>query len=118
MCGIAGYLGAEADPRAGAEIVERMISTIEHRGPDDSGCWIDERGRVGLGNRRLSIVDLTPDGHQPMSSSNGRYVVTYNGEIYNHERLREDLARLGHSFRGHSDTEVLLAAVTQWGLAS
>jgi len=118
MCGIGGYLGAEVDPRHGAGVVEQMISTIAHRGPDDSGCWIDERGRVGLGNRRLAIVDLTPDGHQPMSSAEGRYVVTYNGEIYNHEPLREDLTRLGHGFRGHSDTEVLLAAVTEWGVAA
>jgi asparagine synthase (glutamine-hydrolysing) len=116
MCGIAGYLGPEANRDIGARIVDRMTGTIVHRGPDDGGVWIEERGRVGLGNRRLAIVDLSPEGHQPMESSDGRYVVTYNGEVYNFEELRRELERLGQPFRGHSDTEVLLAAVTHWGL--
>jgi len=116
MCGIAGYLGPEDNREAMAEIVEGMTRTIVHRGPDDGGLWIEERGRVALGNRRLAIVDLSPEGHQPMESSDGRYVITYNGEVYNFEELRGELESLGHGFRGHSDTEVILAAVTRWGL--
>jgi asparagine synthase (glutamine-hydrolysing) len=116
MCGIAGYLRPEANREKGAEIVKGMTRTIVHRGPDDGGVWIDERGRVALGNRRLAIVDLSPEGHQPMESADGRYVITYNGEVYNFEELRRELERLGDGFRGHSDTEVILAAVTRWGL--
>ena len=116
MCGIAGYLGPEANLEAGAELVERMTHTIIHRGPDDGGVWIEQRGRVGLGNRRLAIVDPSPEGHQPMESVDGRYVITYNGEVYNYKELHTELERLGHRFRGHSDTEVILAAVATWGL--
>lgn len=116
MCGIAGYLGPEANREAGAAIADRMTRTIVHRGPDDGGVWIEERGRVALGNRRLAIVDLSPEGHQPMESADGRYVITYNGEVYNFKELRRDLERLGQEFRGHSDTEVILSAVTRWGL--
>jgi asparagine synthase (glutamine-hydrolysing) len=116
MCGIAGYLGPEANREAGAAIVERMTRAIVHRGPDDGGVWIDERGRVGLGNRRLAIVDLSPEGHQPMESTDGRHIITFNGEVYNFEELRKELERLGHAFRGHSDTEVILTAVTRWGI--
>ena len=109
-------MGPEANRETVAEIVEGMTRTILHRGPDDGGVWIEERGRVALGNRRLAIVDLSPEGHQPMESADGRYVITYNGEVYNFEELRRELERLGHGFRGHSDTEVILAAVTRWGL--
>src|SRR5436309_13565426 len=118
MCGIAGYAGPEANPAACARIVEGMTDTVVHRGPDDSGSWIEERGRVGLGNRRLAIVDLSPEGHQPMHSADDRFVITYNGEVYNHEELRKQLEGAGHRFRGHSDTEVILASVTQWGVHS
>jgi asparagine synthase (glutamine-hydrolysing) len=118
MCGIAGFLGPEANREAATAIVDRMTRTILHRGPDDGGIWVDERGRVALGNRRLAIVDLSPEGHQPMESADGRYVITYNGEVYNFEELRGELEGLGGGFRGHSDTEVILAAVTRWGLES
>jgi asparagine synthase (glutamine-hydrolysing) len=116
LCGIAGYVGPESKRERAAEIAEGMIRTIAHRGPDDGGVWIDEKARVALGNRRLAIVDLSPEGHQPMESADGRYVITYNGEVYNFEELRNQLEHLGHGFRGRSDTEVILAAVVRWGL--
>src|SRR5579885_823118 len=93
-----------------------MAHALAHRGPDDAGAWVDAAAGVALGHRRLAIIDLSPEGHQPMLSADGRYVVVFNGEIYNYRALRQELAARGHRFRGHSDTEVLLAAVSQWGL--
>lgn len=116
MCGIAGILATSA--AAAALDVRRMLEPIEHRGPDDSGQWVDVDAGVALGHRRLSIIDLSPQGHQPMHSASGRHVVVYNGEIYNFEALRQELERAGASppWRGHSDTEVLLAAIEAWGV--
>lgn len=115
MCGIAGWLGSPAhdDPY---EILGRMSGAISHRGPDDSGMYIDEETGVALGSRRLSIIDLSESGHQPMESSSGRYVITYNGEIYNYRSIRDDLEKIGCRFKGNSDTEVLLTACDRWGL--
>jgi asparagine synthase (glutamine-hydrolysing) len=93
-----------------------MAGTLRHRGPDDEGGWSSPDGRVGLGFRRLAIVDLTESGHQPMSSRSGRFTIVFNGEVYNHAALGRELAGLGHTFRGTSDTEVILAAVEAWGL--
>jgi len=97
-----------------------MAGALAHRGPDDQGCWVDSEIGVGLGHRRLSIVDLSPHGHQPMQSADGRFVLTYNGEIYNHAELRAELdsARMApdDGWRGHSDTETLLQAISTWGL--
>jgi asparagine synthase (glutamine-hydrolysing) len=93
-----------------------MTAPITHRGPDDEGVWCDAAAGVVLGFRRLSIVDLSQEGHQPMRSASGRYVIVFNGEIYNFPDLRAELEGKGHRFRGHSDTEVLLAAVDEWGL--
>src|SRR5690606_28569001 len=89
-----------------------------HRGPDDSGLWVDERVGVALAHRRLSIIDLTPQGHQPMVSHTGRYVIVYNGEIYNYGDIRDTLERSRRApcWRGRSDTEVVLAALEAWGL--
>lgn len=98
------------------EQANRMAATLVHRGPDAQGAWSDEDIRIGLGHRRLSIIDLSREGHQPMQSANGRYVMIYNGEIYNFHDLRTELNLLGHSFRGHSDTEVILAGFVQWGI--
>jgi asparagine synthase (glutamine-hydrolysing) len=116
VCGIAGFID---DSGAGAGELEaqvlRMAAAIAHRGPDDAGAWVDERCGVALGHRRLSILDLSPLGHQPMTSASGRFAVSYNGEIYNYRELRTELAQRGAHFRGQSDTEVLLAAVEQWG---
>ena len=118
MCGITGFLDlspqtAEAQLES---IVSRMTDTIIHRGPDDSGIWQDETAGVALGFRRLAILDLSPTGHQPMLSSDGRYVIVYNGEVYNFAELRTELEKLNHKFRGTSDTEVMLAAFCQWGI--
>lgn len=93
-----------------------MADRLRHRGPDDGGTWGDETVGLALGHRRLAIVDLSPEGHQPMLSANGRYVMVFNGEIYNFRDLRQQLLALGHGFRGHSDTEVMLAAFCQWGV--
>jgi asparagine synthase (glutamine-hydrolysing) len=95
--------------------IRLMSDTLLHRGPDDEGHWIDAEAGVALGFRRLSIIDLSPEGHQPMTSADGRYVLIFNGEIYNFRELRRELDSAGHSFRGHSDTEVMLAAFSQWG---
>src|SRR5215212_5572063 len=114
MCGIAGIISPRPLDRAA---VQRMIDPIAHRGPDDEGLWIDETRRIGFGHRRLSIVDLSPLGHQPMESTDGRYVLSYNGEIYNHVALRaEDDAAGPRAWRGHSDTETLIEAIALWGL--
>jgi len=115
MCGIAGLL-TTGRPEPG--LVRRMIDPIAHRGPDDQGVWTDAEGGVGLGHRRLSIVDLSPLGHQPMESTDGRWVISYNGEIYNHAALRAELeaAGLAGGWRGHSDTETLVACIAAWGL--
>ena len=117
MCGIVGFvdslktLGGE-DLRA---IVDRMSASVLHRGPDDGGSWAEPAAGLALGHRRLSILDLSPEGHQPMVSADGRLVVVFNGEIYNFIELRNLLESAGHRFRGHSDTEVLLAGFSQWG---
>lgn len=117
MCGIAGYLTLGSPT---ARSVERMIGSLVHRGPDDAGTWIDSDAGVGLGHRRLSIVDLSPAGHEPMVSASGRFVVTYNGEIYNHQALRSELEAGGIApeggWRGHSDIETFLQAIDCWGL--
>jgi asparagine synthase (glutamine-hydrolysing) len=120
MCGIAGFLDSgrsrsrvELEAAAG-----RMRDSLRHRGPDDSGSWVDESQGIVLAHTRLAIVDLSPAGHQPMVSSDGRLVITYNGEIYNHHEIRAELVAKGHSFRGHSDTEVVLEACAAWGVTA
>jgi len=117
MCGIAGYYrpsGGRADELKA--VVTSMARVLSHRGPDDEGIWVDAPAGIALGHRRLSVIDLSPEGHQPMSSSSGRYSISFNGEIYNFREIRAELEALGHRFRGHSDTEVALAAIDQWGL--
>ncbi|HET7189684.1 MAG TPA: hypothetical protein VFI52_16140, partial [Gemmatimonadaceae bacterium] len=94
-----------------------MSTCLAHRGPDDEGSWTDDDVGLALGHRRLSILDLSPEGHQPMASVAGRYVTVYNGEVYNWRELRAELERAGHTrWRGHSDTEVLLAGFERWGI--
>ncbi|MDB4915951.1 MAG: asparagine synthase, glutamine-hydrolyzing [Gemmatimonadetes bacterium] len=115
MCGIAGFWSSR-DATIPAGVLERMTACVAHRGPDDDGHFRDEGGRVALGHRRLSIVDLSPEGHQPMVSTSGRFVIVFNGEIYNYRRLADELRSLGVRFRGHSDTEVMLAAFEARGL--
>lgn len=115
MCGIVGYWDKRG---ADASTVERMAMQIQHRGPDDAGTWVDEEANLALAHRRLSIIDLTPAGHQPMISPCGRFTLVYNGEIYNHQDLRADLEAEGGHFdwRGYSDSETLLAALRHWGV--
>jgi asparagine synthase (glutamine-hydrolysing) len=93
-----------------------MAATLVHRGPDDFGCWADPKGEAAFGFQRLSIVDLSREGHQPMTSADGRYTIVFNGEIYNFAALRQDLEAAGYPFRGRSDTEVLLASIARWGI--
>ncbi len=118
MCGIAGFrsIGARLAPDALGRIVRAMTDTLVHRGPDDADQWLDPDAGLALGHRRLSIIDLSAAGRQPMVSACGRYVVTYNGEIHNFRELRAQLEQHGHAFRGHCDTEVLLAALAEWGV--
>lgn len=120
MCGFVGFLGGlAAHGKTGDEsMLQSMADTIANRGPDDAGYWADVDHRIGFGHRRLSIVDLSPAGHQPMVSSSGRYVIAFNGEIYNHLLLRAELAQssLAQTWRGHSDTETLLAGFAAWGV--
>ena len=120
MCGIAGFWKQSADNSAESlkQIATDMSNTLIHRGPDDFGTWVDQEVGIAFGHRRLSIIDISNAGHQPMVSANGRYVIIYNGEIYNFKELRQQLEQLGHTFRSHSDTEVMLAAFVQWGPGS
>ena len=117
MCGIAGFI---EEPGRSVDVLERVARDVNdalvHRGPDDSGVWTDPSIAIALGNRRLAIRDPSPMGHQPMVSGDGRFVLVFNGEIYNFSYIRDQLTGLGHRFRGRSDTEVLLTAVMQWGL--
>lgn len=117
MCGIAGVLNAPAS-LALDEVTRAMGKTLERRGPDDHGVWTDDAHRVGFSHQRLSILDLSAAGHQPMTSSCGRFVTVFNGEIYNHLELRSELQRAQRApaWRGHSDTETLLAGIAAWGL--
>ena len=119
MCGFAGILSTsrlEGDDALG-NLTLRMVDTLRHRGPDDQGVWVDAASGIALGFRRLAILDVTTEGHQPMASACGRYVVAFNGEIYNFRDLRKELEGEGvPPLRGTSDTEVLLAAISRWGL--
>ncbi|MDR7899026.1 asparagine synthase (glutamine-hydrolyzing) [Thermosynechococcus sp. JY1334] len=119
MCGLVGFLNA-AFLGDWAATIRKMNGTLSHRGPDDEGVWIDEAAGIALGHRRLAILDLSPAGHQPMASACGRYVLVFNGEIYNHLELRQELTALGAAppWRGHSDTETLLAAFSHWGVTT
>ncbi|RZA35830.1 MAG: asparagine synthase (glutamine-hydrolyzing) [Lysobacteraceae bacterium] len=120
MCGLTGFLGATPYHAEGRHevVLRRMTDAISHRGPDDAGHWCDGEHGVALGHRRLSIIDLSPAGHQPMHSSSRRYVLVFNGEIYNHLLLRGELASsaAAPAWRGHSDTETLLAGFEAWGV--
>lgn len=117
MCGITGmFFPGGFDAACAAQTIREMTDTLVHRGPDDSDIWLDGEAGLALGHRRLSILDLSPLGRQPMNSTCGRYVIVYNGEVYNHMELRRELEKNGHSFSGHSDTATILAAITEWGL--
>ena len=128
MCGLVGVLqGSALSEMALNKSLTAMSDAIQHRGPDGSGVWTDSQQGVGLGHRRLSIVDLSPHGSQPMISHTGRFVLAFNGEIYNHAAIRKEInelnlvrlasdKELAFTWRGHSDTEVMLAAFECWGI--
>ena len=113
MCGVVGLIGPGAV--ALSDDLERMSDAVAHRGPDDAGRWVDSQAGVGLAHRRLSIVDLSPAGHQPMVSADGRWVLVLNGEVYDHHEHRQRLEGDGVRFRGHSDTEVLVELIARQG---
>jgi asparagine synthase (glutamine-hydrolysing) len=117
MCGIAGFWQAKRGIEPPAEVLRQMGNALAHRGPDDSGYFRDNQTGVGLAFQRLSILDLSPAGHQPMDSASGRYTIIYNGEVYNFEAIRNELGS-SHKWRGHSDTEVMLEAIERWGVES
>ncbi|MDE3022000.1 MAG: asparagine synthase (glutamine-hydrolyzing) [Pseudomonadota bacterium] len=119
MCGLAGFLGGVVDVVGDETLLSHMADTLIHRGPDDGGVWCNSEHRIGLVHRRLSVLDLSPNGHQPMVSASGRYVLSFNGEIYNHLDLRckiQGASGKEQNWRGHSDTETLLAGIEAWGL--
>jgi asparagine synthase (glutamine-hydrolysing) len=118
MCGIAGFVGATSRiaGRTIDDIAEAMAVSLAHRGPDDQGIWTDAEAGTGLTHRRLSIIDLSPAGHQPMVSADGRFVITYNGEVYSYQPIATELAANGQKFRGHSDTEVILESFVANGV--
>ena len=111
MCGIVGFI--DADKKLG--IVQEMLATQSYRGPDDSGTYFDEESGIHFGHNRLSIQDLTSQGHQPFISDCENYVIAFNGEVYNFRELRIELERLGHQFHSQTDSEVVLNAWVEWG---
>jgi asparagine synthase (glutamine-hydrolysing) len=114
MCGISGLVNC-----GDAETLARMTNVQTHRGPDDSGLWerrFPDGGYIGLGSRRLAILDLSPDGHMPMSNEDGTVWITYNGEIYNFADLRRELEGKGHRFRSHTDTEAIVHLYEEYGV--
>lgn len=117
MCGISGlwHLSNSTSEELAA-LARTMSEQLKHRGPDDSGVFVDSGAGIALGHRRLSVVDLSARGHQPMTSASGRYVITYNGEVFNHQQLHRELVSQGATFLGHSDTEVIVTAIEHWGL--
>ncbi|MCC6475214.1 MAG: asparagine synthase (glutamine-hydrolyzing), partial [Burkholderiales bacterium] len=114
MCGITGFIAPAASAGCRVAEIQRMADRLARRGPDDAGTWCDPQAGIALGHRRLSVLDLSPQGHQPMVSHCGRYVIVLNGEIYNHLDLRQRLDPI--DWRGHSDTETLLACFSRWGV--
>ena len=118
MCGVVAIFAYDKDalPVDPLELV-RIRDRMRSRGPDDAGIWMSDDGRLGLAHRRLSIIDLSDKGHQPMSSADGRFHIVFNGEIYNYRSLRADLEKKGAQFRSHSDTEVLLQLYAEKGRA-
>src|SRR5688572_4722791 len=113
MCGIVGIFNVDGQPVSPA-LLRRMTDAVAHRGPDGEGFYTDSF--IGLGHRRLAIIDLSPAGHQPMITSDRNHALTYNGEIYNFQELRAELESLGHRFHSRTDSEVVLHAYVEWGV--
>ena len=117
MCGIVGFWKFKSEDKDSLEdSIKQMTDKLTHRGPDDTGFYLDENQGIALGHRRLSILDLSLRGHQPMECPFGRYIIVYNGEVYNFNEIRKDIEKEGVKFKGNSDTEVILAAISKWGL--
>ncbi len=116
MCGIAGIFAPDLQKKVLEDRAVGMADALKHRGPDDAGVWVHDQVPLAFSHRRLSILDLSEQGHQPMRSASGALSIVYNGEVYNFGELSKDLEKLGASFRGHSDTEVILSAIEHWGL--
>ena len=118
MCGITGLLSITGNDCELESNLRRMAYSIKHRGPDNTGFWSDSDVLFKVAHQRLSIIDLSNSGNQPMLSNSGRYVIALNGEIYNHDKLRNELENSNHnlSWRGHSDTEVLLSLIEEYGI--
>jgi asparagine synthase (glutamine-hydrolysing) len=116
MCGITGYWARRGDASPWLADIGRAVASLRQRGPDDNGVWVRNGGRVALGHTRLSILDLSPLGHQPMHSHDGSMTMVFNGEVYNFAAIRAELEALGHRFRSSGDSEVILAAFRQWGV--
>ncbi len=118
MCGIAGFFTPDAvvTPEETFALSQKMGQSLYHRGPDGGDSWVDASCGLGLAHRRLAIIDLSEAGHQPMTSHDGRFVMVYNGEVYNADDLRPELEVQGHQFNGHSDSEVILNGFAQWGI--
>lgn len=116
MCGLTGFLQEPHHRDNPATLISVMTARLKHRGPDDHGLWVQPNDGIALGHQRLSILDLSSRGHQPMHSQNDRYVMVYNGEIYNFQDLKKQLEAKNHRFKSHSDTEVILTLVTEYGL--
>ena len=116
MCGITGYWARRGDPAAWLADLELSVESLRRRGPDDRGTWVRPGARVALGHTRLSILDLSPLGHQPMRTPDGALTMVFNGEVYNFATIRAELEALGHRFRSSGDSEVVLAAISQWGM--
>ncbi|MGZ5084965.1 MAG: asparagine synthase (glutamine-hydrolyzing), partial [Usitatibacter sp.] len=116
MCGITGYWARRGDANAWLSGIGRSVESLKLRGPDDSGVWVRPGARVALGHTRLSILDLSPLGHQPMRSTDGALTMVFNGEVYNFAIVRAELEALGHRFRSSGDSEVVLAALQEWGV--
>lgn len=116
MCGIVGFVNINKQLNINGNTLKLMTDTIKYRGPNSEGHWFDDQRGIGLGHRRLSILDLSDDGHQPMKSKNERYIIVYNGEVYNFNSIKIELEIKGYVFRGHSDTEIILEAINEWGI--
>ena len=114
MCGIAGIFNLDREPAS--PITLKMTDSIAHRGPDGSGHWYEDDFGIGLGHRRLAIIDLSTAGQQPMQTLDGRHTIIFNGEIYNYKTLRKQLEHKGYHFKSNSDTEVLLNVISEWGI--
>ena len=112
MCGITGLININNEP-VSPIVLKKMTDSILHRGPDGEGHWVE--GNVGIGHRRLAIIDISPAGHQPMINATNRYLLSYNGEVYNFRELRTELESKGHWFRSKTDSEVVLNALVEWG---